>query len=383
MTSRRPSVLVVAGEASGDRIGGAVVEAIGLERAAFFGLGGAAMARAGVRLVADLGETTAMGGLEVAARLPSLLAAYVRLERAIARERPKVALLVDYAELNVRIGLRLRRAGVRVLFCVAPQVWAWRPGRMPRVGRALDRLAVILPFEEQLWRSAGVDARYVGHPALDAPSPSPAAARARLGMGASRAIALLPGSRPHEVRAGLDAMLGAVTLLRSRGLSIDARLLLAPSLDRRTRALSVARASAAGVGTFAVDAREGIAPLLPAFAAAAAASGTTTLECALAGVPPVTIWRGSRLTAAIARRWVRTPHIALPNVLLGERRYPELVQEGASPAAIARELTAILDGQRRGAQSARELRQRLAIDDGDTFGARVASLVRPWLGAPT
>lgn len=379
--SRPPSVLVVAGEASGDRMAAAIVSALGPERASFFGFGGAAMALAGARLVADFRRTTAMGALEVAARLPSLLAAYARLEAAIARERPRVALLVDYAELNVRLGARLRRAGVRVLFCVAPQVWAWRPGRVERVGRALDRLAVILPFEEGLWRSTGVDAHYVGHPALDASPPPAGAVRARLGLGAAQAVALLPGSRPHEVRATLEVMLGALTLLRSRGRSIDARLLLAPSLDPATRAFALSRAIAAGAHAIAVDAREGIAPLLPAFDAAIATSGTATLECALAAVPPVTIWRGARLTAAIARRWVRTPHVALPNVLLGERRYPELLQEAASAAAVARELTSILDDRTSFANSAAELRGKLMIDDGRTFGARVAALVHPWLGA--
>lgn len=382
MTARRTPVLVVAGEASGDRIAAAVVEAIGAERASFFGLGGGAAARAGVRLVSDLRQSTAMGALEVASRLPAVLAARARLELAIARERPKVAVLVDYAEFNVRLGVRLRRAGVRVLFCVAPQVWAWRPGRVRRVGRALDRLAVILPFEQRLWRAAGVDARYVGHPALEVAAPSRAEARARLAIDAERAIAVLPGSRPHEVRAVLEPMLDGVRLLRDRDATIDARLLVAPSLDDRTRARVLERARAARVGAVEVEPREGAAPLLAAFDAAVATSGTATLECALAGAPPVTVWRASRLTAALARRLVRTPHVALPNVVLGERRYPELLQEDATPAAIARELAARLEDRERARRDADELRAKLAPRDAGTFGARVASLVGPWLGAP-
>jgi lipid-A-disaccharide synthase len=302
--------------------------------------------------------------------------------------------LVDYTEFNLRLGTLLKRLGVPVLWCVAPQVWAWRPGRMTHIARALDRLAVILPFEASLWRAHGVDAHYVGHPALDVAPMDGHTARARLGLPANRSsIAILPGSRPHEVRRHAPPMLATLKELAIAGMAVEARVLIAPSLDGATRSWLAARAAQAGVRTIDTDADGGAVAWLGAFDASLTASGTATLECALAGAPPVVVYRLSPLTSAIARRVVRTPFIALPNIVLGSSIYPELLDRDVEPRRMARALGAVLERRATFESPVQELRARLswsgpttrcgspALPCGDTMADRTASLLSTWLSS--
>jgi lipid-A-disaccharide synthase len=301
-----------------------------------------------------------MGITEVARKLPAVLASYARLARLARANRPRAAVLVDYAEYNQRLGRHLRSLGIPVLRCVAPQVWAWRPGRLRTAGRSFDRLAVILPFEEDLWRGAGVDARYVGHPAVDVVPRSRREARELLGIAPDRAcVALLPGSRRHEVRTLAPRMLDTLRELSRTGRQVDARLALAPSLDEATRSWLRARAAERGVPSLDVAPEVGAGEWLAAFDATLAASGTVTLEAALAGAPPVIVYRVSAVTAAIARRLIKVPSIGLPNVLLGRRAYPELLQNDAEPAEMARALGSVLDERAAFEPLARELREAI------------------------
>jgi lipid-A-disaccharide synthase len=344
-------------------------------------MGGPACRAAGVELVADLRPSAAMGLTEVVARLPAIVSAFARLLAAARDAKPEAAVLVDYTEFNLRLGASLRRRGVPVLWCVAPQIWAWRPGRAPQVARALDRLAVILPFEVDLWRGHGVDAHYVGHPALDVVTLDRATARARLGLSiGATTVAVLPGSRPHEVHRHLLPMLGALEALGAR-IRDTARILVAASLDRPTRRWLDARARAAGIRTVDVDPDTGAGAWLSAFDAALAASGTATLECALAGAPPVVVYRLSRLSAAIARRLLRTPFVALPNVVLGRAVYPELLDRDVEPRCMARALATVLEQRGTFGASAQELRASLACS-GPSSAERAANLVAPWLRSP-
>jgi lipid-A-disaccharide synthase len=379
------SVLTVAGEASGDRMAGAVAARLGARDVRCFGMGGAASVAAGVDVVSDLRRTTAMGTVEVARRIPALVAAYIRLKRVSLDRRPQAAVLVNYTEFNLVLGRWLRRRGIRVLFVVAPQVWAWRPGRMQAVARALDRLAVILPFEEPLWRAAGVDARYVGHPALDV-EPAAIDERQRLGIAAAEeAIALLPGSRPAEVRLLAVPMLQAWEKLARGAGRRTARVFVAPSLDSETRAWLSSAAHRFGVPLVDVDATRGAMPHLSAFDAAISASGTATLESALSGAAPVVVYRMSRMSAALAKRLVRTPHIALPNVVLGRRCYPEIVQDEVDGQRIAEAVGAVLRDRQSFSDAASELRRILEADlNGDpgvTVADRCLRMIEDWICA--
>jgi lipid-A-disaccharide synthase len=377
------SLLIVAGEPSGDRIAAGIARAAAARKLRCFGMGGGAAAATGLELVDDLGCGSAMGFTEVARRIPALLRAYRRLRQRIEKAPPAAAVLVDFVEFNWRLGKFLRKSGVPVLWCVAPQVWAWRPGRRHSFGRALDRMAVILPFEEALWRAVGVDAHYIGHPALDeAPGRS---TRAELGLDDdSPAVALLPGSRADEVHRHAPPMLAAIAEVGRRHRRVQARLLAAPWLDRGTRLWLESLGRSAGVPLVAVRPDAGAAAELPAFDAALVASGTASLECALAGALPVVVYRVSPLTAAIARKLMRTRFVALPNVLLGYECFPELLQEQVEPLRMARALETVLErGGERQKLMAR-LRDHLssdAVGDGEraTSGERAFALLGDWL----
>jgi lipid-A-disaccharide synthase len=370
-----PTVLSVAGEASGDGFAAGVARALG---APCFGMGGAASLSAGVDVVARMEAVTAMGGVEVLGRAAALLRAHVHLVRAVRRRTPRAAVLVGYTEYAAWLGRWLRARGVRVLRAMAPQVWAWRPSRLRSIGRSLDRLAVVLPFEEAIFRAAKVDATYVGHPAIDARSLRRQDARAELGIAAdASAVALLPGSRPHEVRALAPAMLDAVAKV-----GVFAGLFASPALDARTRAWLSRIAAERSVPVFAADPVQGAMPYLRAFDASVAASGTATLECALSDAPPVVVYRMAKPSWALARMLVRVRHTALPNILLGASVYPELLQGRANARAIASALETVLAGRAAFEQPARALRAALSYRgdlEGCSSAERAAGLVRPWL----
>jgi len=374
-------LLVVAGEASGDRAAAAVVAK--LRGVNVFGMGGGALQREGVELVADLRSVTALGVSEVARRACSIGISYGKLRAAIHRRRPAAALLVNYTELNTRLASLLWASGTRVLWYGAPQIWAWRSSRAVPLRRHLDRLCVMFPFEEPLWRQLGVDARYVGHPSLEERRgvEHRIAARELLGMTPfAWAVAILPGSRPHEVRRLLEPMLRGYETVRRDRASVDARVLLAASLDERTVAWAKSVARAAGVETVDVDARAGIAYALPAFDAALCASGTASLECALARVVPIVCYRVGLATEAFARALLKTPHVALPNILLGRAAFPELLQRNATAGHIAEALARVLDERESFLASCALVEQ--AFGDRVTPSRDVARLLEPWLAAP-
>ncbi len=373
-------LLVVAGEASGDRAAAAVLAKLRGVQA--FGMGGGALEREGVELLADLRSSTALGITEVARRAYGIGVAYGRLRAAIRRRRPAAALLVNYTEFNSRLASTLWSEGTRVLWYGAPQIWAWRARRAEPLRRHLDRLAVMFPFEEPLWRDFGVDARYIGHPALeDRRGPEHrVAARELLGMTPfAWAVAILPGSRPHEVRRLLEPMLIGYESVRRDRASVDARVMLAASLDDRTRAWAKDLADAHGVEAVDVDSRAGIAYALPAFDAALCASGTASLECVLAKVVPVVCYRVGWATEVGARALLKTPHVALPNILLGRGAFPELLQRNAAPNRISDALAHVLDERVTFLAACTEVEQILG--DHPCPSREVARMLEPWLAA--
>jgi lipid-A-disaccharide synthase len=378
-------LLVVAGEASGDRAAALVIAALRAEESPgssgatrVFGMGGSALAAQGAELVSDLRDSTALGVTDVAARACAIRRAYMAVARAARRRKARAALLVNYTEFNTHLAARLHARGVRVLWYGAPQIWAWRAGRAAPLRRTVDRMAVMLPFEEALWRERGVDAEYVGHPASETASLTREEAREALGLTPyARAIAILPGSRPHEVDRLLEPMLDAYETVRHDRASIDGRLLLAPSLDPATRERAMKAAAKRAVEVVEVDGRVGAAPCLRAFDAALCASGTVALEAALARAIPVVAYRVDLFTELAARRLLRTPQIALPNVLLGRAAFAELLQRDVQPKKIAHALARAIDAR------TSLLRDCSAVDD--ALGPRrspsrdVARMLRPWL----
>ena len=334
--SAAPTIFISAGEPSGDLHGAHLVRALRARwpEARFLGLGGARMAAEGVELLADVSELAVMGFTEVLGRLPFFLRLRRRVLEAIERERVDLLIPIDYPGFNLRLARAARPRGVRVLYYIAPQVWAWHASRAYDMARDTDHIAVILPFEADFLRRAGARASYVGHPLLDVAPP--AAAReewaAAAGLDAARPVlGLFPGSRPQEIHRHLELFHQTARRLTAELPGVQPVVARGPELPRE---------AFAGMPWPLVESGP---ELLRHAGAALVKSGTTTLEAALAGTPVVVAYRMSPLSYRIARRLVKVPHIALANLVAQQRVAPEFVQDAATPEALAAALRPLLD----------------------------------------
>ncbi len=332
--ARERRLLVVAGEPSGDAHAARLVRALrACGSVQVRGVAGPELRAAGAATIVPQEELAVIGFSGIIAKLPVILRARRAILDEVARFQPDAVLLVDYPGFNLRLGPELRKRGARVLYYIAPQVWAWHAERAHEMARWVDRLAVVFPFEEPLFRAAGVDATFVGHPLLDdlAPETDEAAFRAELGLApGQRVVGLLPGSRKGELRAHAVTLLEAGRALVARHPDVVpvlalARGLAAESLPREL----TAHARIVHGRTHSVQAYA---------ACCAVASGTATLETALFGTPLAIVYRVGWLNHAIAKRVIRLPHIGLPNIVAGAEVAPELLQQGFTAEAVARTL---------------------------------------------
>jgi lipid-A-disaccharide synthase len=365
---RRTSILVSAGEVSGDRIAAPVVRELLRRHASwcFFGAGGESLVAAGVEVRHASSRLAAVGLTEAVPRAASAVRLIFDLCLQACIRRPRLALLVDCPGINLRLAALLRAAGTPVLYYVAPQRWAWLEGRTAALRRAIDRLAVTLPFEESWFAARGVPATYVGHPLIDLFRPTGRdSARAALGLGPGHVLALLPGSRSDEIRRHLPLLLRALAWLPPEVQPV------------------IAAAPGAGAALY-----DGLAPavargtteaVLGAADAALCASGTATLEAAIAGVPTAVFYRLSPLSHAVARRLVRVPSVALPNLILGQAALRELIQDEMTPAALAFEARRLLDPSEAARQRA-VLEQVVVRLGRPGAAARVADMAEEMIG---
>jgi lipid-A-disaccharide synthase len=328
MTERAPRILVSAGEPSGDLHGAEVVSALRARwpSAEIDGIGGPRMAAAGATLLFPMERLSAMGAVEIIRRVPAHLELYRWLTADFRRRRWDLYLPIDYPGFHMRTARAAREASVPVLYYIPPQLWAWRPGRARRLAAAVDRLAVVLPFEPAFFAGVGLSATYVGHPLLDrSPPPSRAAARATLGISpGARVLALFPGSREQEVRSHWGTFLAVAEQLRVAGRCDDIVVAATPA----------GTYPAPGAARLHADART----VLAAADACLAKSGTTTLEAALANVPMAVAYRMHPLTFAVARRVVTVRWVSLVNLVAEREVVPEFLQEAMTVPA----LTAVL-----------------------------------------
>jgi lipid-A-disaccharide synthase len=337
--ARERRLLVVAGEASGDAHAARLVRAL-RERGPVRvrAVAGPALRAAGAETIVPQEELAVIGFSGVLAKLPAILRARRALLAEVVSFRPDAVVLVDYPGFNLRLGPALKRLGVPVLYYIAPQVWAWHAERARAMAGWVDRLAVVFPFEEPLFREAGVAATFVGHPLLDdlAPERDEAGFRAELGVPAgARILGLLPGSRAGELGAHGNELLEVARRLGEGRPDLVPVLALAPGLS--ARGLDPARLRGVRVV-------EGRTHCVQAYASCCAvASGTATLETALLGTPLAIVYRVGWLNHAIARRVVRLSHIGLPNIVAGREVAPEFVQRDFRAAAVAATLARWLD----------------------------------------
>ena len=366
-----PRILISAGEPSGDLHGAGVARALRRRwpDARLYGFGGTQMREAGVELIAHVDELAVMGFAEVARHLPFFIGLLRNVRQRLDADPPDLVIPIDYPGFNLRLARMARDRRIPVLYYIAPQVWAWHRSRMRELAANTDRLAVILPFEEALFREHGARATFVGHPLLDLPDdlPTREAFCAGLGIDAGKPIlALFPGSRAQEVRRHLALFESAAERVRRARPDVQPVIAVGDAVPAEL----YAHASATRT-------RESRA-LLQHAAAALVKSGTTTLQAAVAGAPMVVAYQMHPLSYAIARRVVEVPHVGLVNLVAGERLAPEFIQHEATPSALADALLPLLsEGPERartvaGLESVRAALQARA-GAGDA-GERVAAL---------
>lgn len=345
---RRRRIMIVAGEASGDMHGADLVREILARNPAceFFGIAGQLMRTAGVRALYRAEEVAGLGLTELASTIQRTVGAMRKLRAILRHEKPDLLILIDFAEFNMMLAGMGKRAGVPVLYYITPQVWAWRRGRVRKLIERADRLAVVLPFEAELFAPAGDRAAFVGHPLLDKVKVSQGRAetlaRHDLPPGA-RLLALLPGSRPREIRYLLPAMVEAAHIL-DRQQHLVPCLALAHTLDpgelRRQTGIDLTGIRIIQNDTYSI---------VGASEVALVASGTATLETALLGCPMVIAYKMSAATYLVAKTLVTgVKYIGMPNILAGGAIVPELIQWQVSGANLAAAAARLLEEPLRG-----------------------------------
>ncbi len=338
-------VWICAGEASGDVLGARLMAALRRARpgVAFAGVGGERMAEQGLQSLFPLRDLALMGLVEVLPNLRRLARRMAEAEADILARRPAVLVTIDAPSFTLRLAGRVKPRGVRVVHYVAPQLWAWRPGRVQKLAARVDRILALLPFEPPFFEAAGIPVSFVGHPVVESGADAGDAARFRAAHAlreGERPVIVMPGSRRTEV-ARLLPVFGEALGIAAQAIPGLRPILPVGALVRE------AVAAAAGAWPARPILVTGEAAKHDAFAAVAAAggaglikSGTSSLEMAVAGIPHVVGYRVNPLTAAILRRLIRVPHVSLVNLLAERAVVPELLQQDCTPAALATALLA-------------------------------------------
>jgi lipid-A-disaccharide synthase len=367
---------MVAGEASGDLHGARLLSELRrrVPGLAAFGLGGDELRAAGLEAVAHSAEISVVGITEVLKVLPRAKEIFASLLQEVERRRPALAVLVDFPDFNLRLARELKSRGVRVVYYISPQVWAWRRGRVKTIARIVDRMLVLFPFEVGFYQEHGVDVVHVGHPLVDEVPELPQAWDRGEPAGGPYRIALLPGSRASEVEALLPTLLEAVRVLAGR-LPVEAHLVKAPTIPRELLEEHV-QLSGLPVVIVEEDRFQGIADSHLALCA----SGTATLEVGLLGTPMIMVYRLASWTYLLAKLLVRLPNVSLVNLVSEKKVVPELIQGEANPERIAAEAERLLTD----AAAREEMRTGLAglrarLGEGGASGRaadQVAALLR-------
>ena len=336
--SENPRFCVVAGEASGDQLGGRLLAAIKdrVPNAEFFGMGGAQMQAEGLEPWFDMDELAVMGLSDVLVRLPRLLAIRKHLAEAIIEAKPHAFIGIDAPEFNLGLEVNLRRKGIRTVQYVSPTIWAWRKGRIRTVQAGVDHMLAILPFEETLYARHDVPCTFVGHPLADSVplEVDVKAARDELDLSYDEPVlAMLPGSRRGELAHMVPLFLRAARILMEHIPSLKIIVPL-PSKALQEEFERIRQSMKSPVTPLLT--RGNAHTVLAAADSALVTSGTATLEAMLYKTPMVVAYRWSKLNHAVFSPWISVPHIALPNLLAGERLVPEFVQGQAVPGAVAR-----------------------------------------------
>lgn len=376
---RMKKILIIAGEASGDLHGSNLVKAMKEQDPTliFYGVGSRNMRAAGVNLLADASEISVVGATEVVTHIGAICRVYAKLRQFLRKERPDLLILIDFPDFNIFTGKAARKLGVPVLYYISPQVWAWRKGRIKTLAKLVTAIMVVFPFEVDLYRNAGVDVRFVGHPLADVVKSDYTREESRDVLGIARGrrtVALLPGSRKNEIMHLLPDMLKAATILLGRFPDAQFVLPVAPTLAHDLVERYVAES---GVPVRIIDGK--VYDVLRASDAAIVTSGTATLETGLMAVPMVIVYRISGLSYLIGRMFIRVKHIGLVNIVAGRTVVPELIQDDVTPERIAGAIGTLLADRDKHRQVETDLRQVRALLGEGGASSRAASVARELL----
>jgi lipid-A-disaccharide synthase len=335
-------ILMVAGEVSGDLHGAHLMEAVRQidPETQFFGVGGESLERNGMKLLYHAHSLSVVGITEALFKLKTVLKALQGLKKSLDRERPDLIILIDFPEFNLRMAKIANRKGIPVLYYISPQVWAWRPGRVKLIAQRVKKMIVFFPFEVPLYKAAGVDVEWVGHPLLDIVKPtlSREAAFKQFGLDPKqRTIGLLPGSRVNEVERLLPPLLASAELLQKEISGLQFIIPLASGLNEKTFSpwMSHSPVPVKLIEGWTYDVMN-ISELL------ITASGTATLEGAILGKPMIIVYKVSLISSWVGRALIRVNHIGLVNLVAGKEIAPELIQGDVTPERIAEEVLRIL-----------------------------------------
>lgn len=345
-------IMVIAGEASGDLHGANLIRHLRevSPELEIFGVGGERIRATGALDFFDLAHFHATGFTEALRRVPDYRAAERTLLDNMDRRHPHLVVLIDNPGFNLHLAAKIHARGIPIVYYITPQLWAWAPKRIFKIKRYVKKAVVVFEFEKTLFESHGIPVEWVGHPLKDL---IPAA----IGAPRPRKLALLPGSRKHEVETLLKIFLGAAAILKSRFVDLSVDLIQSPTLDDDfyKKLLKSAPVKVRPV-------RENTYEAIGSSALALACSGTATLECALLETPMIISNRASFVTYALAKSLIRLPYIGLPNIVLGEKKFPEFLQYDATPGKIAAEAVQILgdsDRQKQLKEDLKEVSRRL------------------------
>jgi lipid-A-disaccharide synthase len=373
--SQKPSIKIFlsAGEASGDLHAAGLVRAIKsiAPSSKITCLGGPQLKQAGASVLVDNRDMAVVGLFEVFRHAKVIWCAWRKIKRHLVQERPDLLILIDFPDFNFLLARQAHRLGIKVLYYIPPQIWAWRRGRVHTLKRLVDEMVVILPFEEEFYRRYGVQAHFLGHPLLDVVE---AAREEREGRYRTRStgpfVGLLPGSRHSEIRSLLPEMLKTASLLIRRLPEISFLLPVAPTLDSRAFEMEVLRSG------LPVRLVEGDTyGVIRGCDLVITASGTVTLETAILGVPMIIVYKVSHFSYYLGRHLIKVKHVGLPNLIAGRGIVPELLQHEATAERIAAEaLEMLLDPKKLDAQRQELAKIRSHLGE-PGVGARVAGLV--------
>jgi lipid-A-disaccharide synthase len=336
------TVMFSAGEASGDRHAAQLFLEMRkrLPGVQGIGMGGRQMREAGIDLRYDSSHIGVIGVFEVIRHYAEIRRALTLMQQTVAAERPDLLICVDYKEFNYKLARYAKRCGVKVLFYVSPQVWAWRPGRVKKFGAVIDMMAVIFPFETAYYEAENVPVRYVGHPSVDKAHPAYSKEQdmARFGLNPQQpVVGLLPGSRRNEIKRLLPEMLRAAEIIAQ---AVPEAQFILPQADSIGDALLQDYLNRCPLNVRTVKHQP--YDVIQCCDAAMTASGTATLEVALLAVPMVIAYKLAPLTYVLGRLLVKTPFIGLPNIVAGKSIVKELIQHHASAEKLAGEILKIL-----------------------------------------